>query len=105
MRPRIRSPILIRHELFWCHAFAVLSGPEDDTNPRVEMHEDFARLYEELAEAYRRRRKWRQANRAIAAAEHHLLASEPPELPPAVAAELPLTAARYERTNLRGKRR
>lgn len=105
MRTRPRKPWLIRHDLFWGEVFARLAGPERPDAPRTELHADLARLYLELADAYRHRRDWPRADRAQRRADDHAYLGTPPdpELPRADSAVLPLEAGLYQRTNAKAK--
>ncbi len=105
MRTRPRRVWRIRHELFWGEAFAWLAGPERPDAPRFELHADLARLYFELAEAYRHRREWPSADRAQRRAEYHAYLGTPPEpdSPRADSAVLPLEAVEYQRTTAKAK--
>jgi hypothetical protein len=103
MRIRGRRLWRIRHELFWSELFARLAGHEHPGSPRFDMHAELARLYFELADAYRHGGEPQRAEAAELKAERHLVNSEPPELPPAVANAASASSTRYQRTEARGK--
>ncbi len=105
MRNVTRSPWRIRHELFWSETFARLAGPEREDEPRFELHADLARLYFELAEAYRQTQDLLRAEQAQRRAEYHEYRGAPlePRSPRADSAVLPLEADQYQRTQAKGK--
>jgi hypothetical protein len=105
MRTGTRPIWRIRYELFWSETFARFAGPEGDDEPRFELHADLARLYFELAEAYRQTPDLLRAERAQRRAEYHEYRGTPlePRSPRADSAVLPLEADQYQRTHAQGK--
>src|SRR4051794_6972130 len=103
MRDHGRALWRIRHDLFWSRCFARLAGPALPGSPRYDMHAELARLYFELAEAYRLRNNVSRAEEAQRAAQFHERESEPPNLPPAIANVASPADMTYRRTDARTK--
>src|SRR5687767_246154 len=103
MRRRGRRVWRIRYDLFWSELFARFAGPAKPGSPRFEIHAELARLYFELADAYRREKNPQRAAEFEVLGAYHARESEPPDLPPAVADALAVSNTRYQRTDARAR--